>query len=169
MASSKGKGKLDVAPDDLMEATSNSMSISQLLSTPEPFNIDDMADVNQEIERLEALAANHHWLNTNSRFLTHFGRLTSQKERLEQESIGNRPPDLMDALEASLDQIINVLTANLSMSTTSPARESSNESVKDEHPRSSCKQSIFPSKQSTPSPQPPSRKRRTQLPKIPMM
>jgi hypothetical protein len=89
MASSKGKGKLDVAPDDLMEAMSNSMSISQLLSTPEPFNIDDMADVNQEIERLEALAADHHWLNTNSRFLTRFGRLTSQKERLEQESIGN--------------------------------------------------------------------------------
>jgi hypothetical protein len=60
MASSKGKGKLDITPNDLMEATSNGMSISQLLSTPEPFNIDNMADVNQEIERLEALAADHH-------------------------------------------------------------------------------------------------------------
>jgi hypothetical protein len=43
-----------------MEVMLNSISISQLLSTPELFNINDMADVNQEIERLEALAADHY-------------------------------------------------------------------------------------------------------------
>jgi hypothetical protein len=69
--------------DKTVEATSSGTSVSELLSTPEPFDINAIADVTQDIERLETLAADHHSLNSNSRFLTRFGRLTSQREKLE--------------------------------------------------------------------------------------
>jgi hypothetical protein len=69
--------------DETTEATSSGTSVSELFSTPEPFDINAIADVTQEIERLETLAADYHSLNSNSRFLTRFGTLTSQCEKLE--------------------------------------------------------------------------------------
>ncbi|PKX99086.1 uncharacterized protein P174DRAFT_447630 [Aspergillus novofumigatus IBT 16806] len=58
----------------------------------------------------------------NPRFLTRFGRLTSQREKLEQESIRSRQtPDILDALEASLDEILNTPTVNSPKASTSAA------------------------------------------------
>ncbi|PKX95029.1 uncharacterized protein P174DRAFT_429462 [Aspergillus novofumigatus IBT 16806] len=86
---SKGKDRVEVATGEEIEATSTGTDISQLLTTPEPFNMNIITDVDWEIERLETLAAEYDWLNTNPRFLTRYGVLTSQRERLAGRSTGS--------------------------------------------------------------------------------
>lgn len=75
-------------------ASDRILSLTELLRTPEPFNIDSLEDVDQEIDRLETLAAKYHDLNQNERFRTRVERLINQREQLT----------LLDALEESLDQ-----------------------------------------------------------------
>lgn len=70
-------------PDKSMAGASDrSLSLSELLRTPELFNIDHLEDVDQEINRLEDLAAHYPDLNQNERFRTRFERLQNQRGQL---------------------------------------------------------------------------------------
>ena len=60
-----------------------SMDLSQMLKTPDSFDIDNPEDVRQELERLEDLAAEHHELNMNEQFITRFKHLQNQQDQLK--------------------------------------------------------------------------------------
>lgn len=92
--SSKGKGKLSIAPGYGEEFTSDGTSITNLLRTPDDFNMDDLGDVDDEIDRLESLAADYHELNNNERFLVRINRLFQHRENLT----------LFDSLEESINR-----------------------------------------------------------------
>lgn len=77
MATSKGKEKLEVAPEYGVEVTSDGTIFTELLRTPEPFSMDIWEDMKQEIERLESLAAEYH-----KRFWVWFRRLITQYDQL---------------------------------------------------------------------------------------
>lgn len=57
------------------------------------FDIDNPEDVRQELERLEDLAAEHHGLNMNERFITRFKCLQNQQDQLK---TNNNSVDDMD-------------------------------------------------------------------------
>ncbi|GIJ89092.1 hypothetical protein Asppvi_008021 [Aspergillus pseudoviridinutans] len=83
----------DQEDESMASSSSQGVNLSQILKTPEPFDIDNLEDVNRELNRLEDLAAEHHGMNASERFRTRFERLENQRDQLRAQ---RNPSDSMD-------------------------------------------------------------------------